>query len=122
MMKARSSKLVGFLSLLCLAVWPMSAPAVAQTAAGLDLQLYAGLSITGTVGTVYSVEFITDLAQTNDWRCLAFLQLPPRTTCGLIRRPRPRVSGFTVRSSLWRQRTWHSSRLGHSAWAVRRTK
>jgi formylglycine-generating enzyme required for sulfatase activity len=54
----------------------MSAPAVAQTAAGLDLQLYAGLSITGTVGTVYSVEFITDLAQTNDWRCLAFLQLP----------------------------------------------
>ena len=44
-----------------------------------DLQLYAGLSITGAVGTVYSVEYVTDLAQTNNpsaWRCLEFLQLP----------------------------------------------
>ena len=48
-------------------------------AAGLDLQLYAGLSITGAVGTVYSIEYVTDLAQTNNasaWRCLEFLQLP----------------------------------------------
>jgi len=30
------------------------------------------------VGTVYSVEYVTDLAQTNDWRCLTFLQ-PPAT-------------------------------------------
>jgi formylglycine-generating enzyme required for sulfatase activity len=53
--------------------------AVAQTPAGLDLQLYAGLTITGTVGTVYSVEYVTDLAQTNNasaWRCVEFLQLP----------------------------------------------
>jgi formylglycine-generating enzyme required for sulfatase activity len=42
----------------------------------LDLQLYAGLSITGAVGSVYSVEYVTDLAQTNSWRCLEFLQLP----------------------------------------------
>jgi hypothetical protein len=41
--------------------------------------MYAGLSITGTVGTVYSVEYVTDLTQTNNasaWRCLEFLQLP----------------------------------------------
>jgi formylglycine-generating enzyme required for sulfatase activity len=45
----------------------------------LDLQLYAGLSITGAVGTVYQIEYVTDLAQTNTpsaWRCLEFLQLP----------------------------------------------
>lgn len=53
--------------------------AFAQTATGLDLQMYAGLTITGTVGTVYSVEYVTDLARTNDpnlWRCAEFLQLP----------------------------------------------
>jgi hypothetical protein len=45
----------------------------AQTPAGLDIQVYTGLTITGAVGTVYSVEYVTDLAQTNnpdDWRCL----------------------------------------------------
>jgi formylglycine-generating enzyme required for sulfatase activity len=47
--------------------------------ASLDIQTYAGLTITGAVGTVYSVEYVTDLAQTNNpsaWRCLEFLQLP----------------------------------------------
>jgi len=53
-----------------------SSRALAQTPPGLDLQLYAGLSITGAVATVYSVEYVTDLAQTNSWRCLEFLQPP----------------------------------------------
>src|SRR5512139_224869 len=51
----------------------------AQTATSLDIHTYAGLTITGTVGTVYSVEYVTDLAQTNNpnaWRCLEYLQLP----------------------------------------------
>lgn len=51
----------------------------AQTAAGLDIRVYAGLTITGAVGTVYSVECVADLAQTNTpgaWRCLEFVQLP----------------------------------------------
>jgi formylglycine-generating enzyme required for sulfatase activity len=78
-MKTHFSKHVPFLSLLCLAVWAPGPPASAQTSAGLDLQLYAGLSITGAVGTVYSIEHVTDLAETNNasaWRCLEFLQLP----------------------------------------------
>jgi len=78
-MKRRSWKLVGILSLLCLAVWVAGPRAVAQRPAELDLHLYAGLSITGGVGTVYSIEYVTDLAQTNNpsaWRCLEFLQLP----------------------------------------------
>jgi formylglycine-generating enzyme required for sulfatase activity len=78
-MKTRSSKLVRFLSLLCLAVWVVGPRASAQTPPVLDLRLYAGLSITGVVGTVYSVEYVTDLAQTNNpsaWRCLEYLQLP----------------------------------------------
>lgn len=52
---------------------------LAQTAAELHIQTYAGLTITGAVGTVYSIEYITDLVQTNApsaWRCVEFLQLP----------------------------------------------
>jgi len=55
-------------------------PAVSAGAqAGLDIQLYAGLTITGAAGRVYSVEYATDLVQTNNasaWRCLEFLLLP----------------------------------------------
>jgi len=78
-MKTRSSNPIRFLPVLCLAVWAVAPRAVAQTPPVLDLQLYAGLTITGAVGTVYSVEYITDLAQTNNasaWRCLECLQLP----------------------------------------------
>src|SRR3954470_528566 len=65
-------------SLVCLAVWAVGPGAVAQTPAELDIRLYAGLTITGAVGTVYSVEYVSDPAQTNTlnaWRCLEFLQL-----------------------------------------------
>jgi hypothetical protein len=78
-MKARCSKLVRFLSVLGLAIWTVGPRATAQTPAGLDLQLYAGLTVTGAVGTVYQIQYVTDLAQTNDastWRSLEFLQLP----------------------------------------------
>jgi hypothetical protein len=77
--KTRSSKPVRFLSVLCCGLWAVAPGASAQTSAGLDLQLYAGLTITGAVGTVYSVEYVTDLAQTNNpsaWRCLEYLELP----------------------------------------------
>jgi formylglycine-generating enzyme required for sulfatase activity len=53
--------------------------AAAQNPAGLAIRTYAGLTITGAVGTVYSIEYVTDLAQTNTpsaWRCLEYLQLP----------------------------------------------
>ena len=78
-MKKRSLKLIRFLCPLCVGVWAVGPRAVAQTAVELDLRLYAGLSITGAVGTVYQIQYITDLAQTNNasaWRCLEFLQLP----------------------------------------------
>jgi formylglycine-generating enzyme required for sulfatase activity len=80
-MNTRLSKLVRFLSALCLAVWGIAPGASAQTPAELSIQTYAGLTITGTVGTVYSVEYVSDLDQTNDptaWRCLEYLQLPAR--------------------------------------------
>ena len=62
--------------MLCLAVCAARPQAGAQTPAQLSIQIYAGISITGTVSAVYSMENVTDLAQTNDWRCLEFLQLP----------------------------------------------
>ena len=55
------------------------AQATAQTAPGLDLRLYGGLVITGIVGTVYEIRYVTDLGQTNAanaWHCVEFLQLP----------------------------------------------
>src|SRR6266567_9264236 len=75
-MKTRSSENVRFLCVLCSAVWAVGPQALAQTPPRLGLQLYAGLSITGAVGSVYQIQYVTDLAQTNSWRCLEFLQLP----------------------------------------------
>jgi len=75
-MKTRSSKHLRSLSVLCWAIWALGPQASAQTPLVLGLQLYAGLAITGAVGTVYQIQYVTDLAQTNSWRCLDFLQLP----------------------------------------------
>ena len=94
-----------------------------NTQPGLELELYAGLSITGAVGTVYSVEYVTDLAQTNN---LALPGVPATASqpiiCGPIRSAPATGSGFTGRSSLTRPRTWCSSRRARSGWAARRTK
>ncbi len=78
-MKARFSKFVGFLTVLWLTLCTGVPRVNAQTPPVLDIHLYAGLSITGFVGTMYSVEYVTDLAQTNTpsaWQCLEYLQLP----------------------------------------------
>jgi formylglycine-generating enzyme required for sulfatase activity len=78
-MKTRSLKYLRSLSVLCWAIWALVPESSAQTPPVLSLQLYGGLSITGAVGTVYSIQYVTDLAQTNNasaWRCLEFLQLP----------------------------------------------
>jgi formylglycine-generating enzyme required for sulfatase activity len=50
--------------------------ALAQPSAQLIIQTYAGLTITGSVGTVYSMEYMPNLLQTNSWHCLEFLRLP----------------------------------------------
>jgi hypothetical protein len=53
--------------------------ASAQTPAVLDIQIFAGLTITGAVGTVNAIEYDTHLAHRINpgaWRCLEFLQLP----------------------------------------------
>ncbi len=63
----------------CLAVFLGEGRTVAQTPARIGIEMYAGLTITGTVAAVYSVEYVTDPAQTNKasaWRCLEYLQLP----------------------------------------------
>jgi formylglycine-generating enzyme required for sulfatase activity len=53
--------------------------AQAQAPAELAIQTYAGLTITGAVGEVYSIEYVSGLAESSDpgaWQCLEFLQLP----------------------------------------------
>jgi formylglycine-generating enzyme required for sulfatase activity len=78
-MKTQYSTPLRFLAGLGVALGVGVPPASGQAPADLAIQTYAGLTITGAVGTVYSVEYVTDLAQTNNpsaWRCLEFLQLP----------------------------------------------
>jgi len=48
----------------------------AQTPPSLKLRLFAGVNITGSVGEVYAVQSNVDLAQTNGWTTIAFVQLP----------------------------------------------
>ena len=50
--------------------------AVGQTSPTLDLHLFAGVNITGTTGSVYAVQCTSDVAQSNSWTSLAFVQLP----------------------------------------------
>src|SRR5882724_8565234 len=76
-MKTRSSKLVRLLSVLCLAVWAAAPRATAQSRPSLGLRFSAGqstLSLTGTVGTVYSIQYATDLSPTNLWVDRTLLQ------------------------------------------------
>jgi formylglycine-generating enzyme required for sulfatase activity len=54
----------------------IAAKSVSAQPASLAGQLYMGLSITGAVGTVYAIQSTTNLAQTNGWTCLTFVQLP----------------------------------------------
>ena len=64
---------------MCWAIWALRPQSSAQTPPVLDIQLYAGLSITGAVGTVYSIEYATSGHGPNKasaWRCLEFFQLP----------------------------------------------
>src|SRR5437867_5373523 len=76
-MKTRFSKPAQFLFLLLLGVWAGAPPASAQTRASLRLQLSAGhptLSLTGVVGTVYSIEYANGISPTNRWVSRTLLQ------------------------------------------------
>lgn len=75
-MMTRFSTSFRLLSLLCLAVLAAGPRAYADAPAGLSIQTYAGLTITGAVGKVYTVQYTTDLAQSNDWRAAGIVQLP----------------------------------------------
>jgi len=51
-------------------------PASAQIPPSLDLRVFAGVNIIGTLGNVYVVQSSSDLSQTDAWTSLAFVQLP----------------------------------------------
>src|SRR5438128_6818020 len=53
-----------------------SLPAECQTTTSLDVHLYAGLSVTGSVGRIYKVEYTTNLALPNSWSPLSTFTLP----------------------------------------------
>jgi formylglycine-generating enzyme required for sulfatase activity len=77
MMKTGCSKLVRFHSMLFLVVWAAAPPASAQTPPTLGLGISASqptLSLTGTIGTVYSIQYATDLSPTNVWVDWTLLQ------------------------------------------------
>ena len=51
-------------------------PASANTATGVGVQFYAGITVTGSVGCVYAVQTTTDVSNANAWLNLAILTLP----------------------------------------------
>jgi formylglycine-generating enzyme required for sulfatase activity len=55
-----------------------SPPVLGQTGSELEDETYAGLTIVGEIGKVYSIEYVTALTYPveSDWRCLEYLQLP----------------------------------------------
>src|SRR5690349_13550814 len=66
---------------LSMLLWAITRAALyaASPSIRLDIQNYAGLTVTGATGSVYSVEYVSDLSQTNNpnaSRCLEFLKLP----------------------------------------------
>ncbi len=75
-MKTLCSKLVRFLSVLSLIVWAVGPRVSAQSPPSLGVRLSAGqptLILTGEVGTVYSIEYASDLSSSN-WVDRALLQ------------------------------------------------
>src|SRR6266446_10763992 len=69
-MKPRGSKLVRFFCVLWLMAWAAALRASAQPRPSLGLRFSAGqptLSLTGEVGTVYSIQYATGLSSTNVW-------------------------------------------------------
>ncbi len=82
-MKTRYSKLVGLLSVLWLIVWAVAPRASAQSRPSLGLRFSAGqptLSLTGEVGTVYSIQYATGLSSTNVWVDRTLLQAAGAST------------------------------------------
>jgi formylglycine-generating enzyme required for sulfatase activity len=69
-MKTRTTKPVRFLPTLSLTLLAVTLSASAQTRPTLGLQFSAGqptLTLTGAVGTVYSIQYVTGLSPTNVW-------------------------------------------------------
>ncbi len=75
-MQTRFANRVRSALLTCGLISLMQVRTAAQTPAELGLQTYAGLTITGAVGTVYSIESTTNLPPTTRWRFVTLLLLP----------------------------------------------
>jgi formylglycine-generating enzyme required for sulfatase activity len=69
-MKTKSKMVCSIIALLGSAQFVFS-----QAPPNLSLSLFAGVTITGNTGSVYTIQTTTDLAQTNSWTALAFVQL-----------------------------------------------
>jgi formylglycine-generating enzyme required for sulfatase activity len=64
--------------LLCLLAWAATPSAIAQTRPSLGLTFFGGqpaITLTGTTGTVYSIQYATDLSPTNHWTDRTLVQV-----------------------------------------------
>jgi len=64
-----------FIHLVALSSFLVLPPASAQSQPSLGGKLVMGLSITGSIGSVYSIEATTNVGNSNGWVCVAFVQL-----------------------------------------------
>jgi Sulfatase-modifying factor enzyme 1 len=117
LLKTRLLGNLRFLSLLGWAALALAPRADAQTPAALDVHLLAGLSVTGAVGTVYSVGYLEDLTQKDmhgnvaEW-CLDWFGAYP---VGIAVDPQGPASGISrvIRSGTWRTGARHCRSAGH---------
>jgi formylglycine-generating enzyme required for sulfatase activity len=75
-MKRRFPHSLQLLSLLALGLGAATPTSPAQTNTALDLRFYAGLSITGGIGSSYAIQCTPDLSHTNQWLTVTNLMLP----------------------------------------------
>src|SRR5215831_10818495 len=78
-----TTKLRSALSVVWLAVWAAGPGAAAQTRPSLGLTFSAGqatISLTGTAGTVYSIQYASDFSPTNHWTDRTLVQAQGAST------------------------------------------
>lgn len=76
---AKRSSFDRILLLLAMALSWVTPTQSATLNGNLTAGLYSGLTITGAVGTVYSVEYISNASESNAWRSLDFVRLSSPT-------------------------------------------
>jgi formylglycine-generating enzyme required for sulfatase activity len=74
--KRKSFAVRGIFYALLVGILIQEAPVLASDNPAVSIELYAGLTITGSVGSNYAVQYVSSLSPSNNWQTLTNLTLP----------------------------------------------